>query len=326
MLEPGGETVSLGFVNAVVLALWPVFPILVFSYCRQSWVARRIRAEFSLRKSESIELDRAELLHDKVCRRLKELRDPEKHPAGWRDLFNRRRDTPQQHADELEDLEAHVQHLRTTIMQLRSRPLQRLRYWLRIRSSQFALGRALAAHVMGFTLLLIMAFHIFEQSAWANESTSGASNVLFWYPFDARLFYANAVGAGFAVVVAPVFYLTRWVSLRREYSLEFCLFKGWARTEPVQSIDQPHAEEAAQHQPRQADPSEACGDCNWITIFGLSETATIEDVRKAYKALIKQNHPDRVYEMSPAFRKLAESETKKINEAYRQALMSLASV
>ena len=48
----------------------------------------------------------------------------------------------------------------------------------------------------------------------------------------------------------------------------------------------------------------------------------MEEVRKAYKNLIKQNHPDRVHDMSPVFRDLAELETKKVNATYRQALSS----
>ena len=52
----------------------------------------------------------------------------------------------------------------------------------------------------------------------------------------------------------------------------------------------------------------------------LSRDATIEEVKEAYKTLIKQNHPDRVQGMSMAFQRLAETETKKINAAYRQAL------
>ncbi|HEX8765489.1 MAG TPA: J domain-containing protein, partial [Candidatus Acidoferrum sp.] len=59
---------------------------------------------------------------------------------------------------------------------------------------------------------------------------------------------------------------------------------------------------------------------DWIRILGVSESATIEEVKEAYKTLIKQNHPDRVQGMSQAFKKLAEVETKKINAAYRQAL------
>lgn len=320
MLEPGVEIFWNGFVNALVLALWPVLPVLVLGYSRQSIVARRIRPEFSLRKSESIELDRAVLLYSKVCCRLNELRLREERPLGWRVFLYRQPDTFQQDADELEDLEAHAQHLRATIARLRHQPLKRLRSWLHIKSSQFAFGRALAAHVIGFALVLIIAFHVFEQSAWADEFMSGGSNVLIWYPVDERLLYSNAVGAGFAAVAAPAFYLMRRVRLRRQYSLEFHVLKDLANTAPSELIGLTQTEEAAQDPAQQADKN-----CNWFAILGVSESPTIEEVRKAYKALIRQNHPDRVHDMSPVFRKLAESETKKINAAYRQALESVPS-
>jgi DnaJ-domain-containing protein 1 len=54
-------------------------------------------------------------------------------------------------------------------------------------------------------------------------------------------------------------------------------------------------------------------NCDWFAVLGVSESATIEAIRQAYKALIKQNHPDRVHNMSPALRKFAESQTKMIN-------------
>jgi DnaJ-domain-containing protein 1 len=66
----------------------------------------------------------------------------------------------------------------------------------------------------------------------------------------------------------------------------------------------------------------ALGDESWVRILGVSETATIEEVKQAYKSLIKQNHPDKVQGMSQAFKNLAETETKKINAAYRQAISS----
>lgn len=59
---------------------------------------------------------------------------------------------------------------------------------------------------------------------------------------------------------------------------------------------------------------------DWIRVLGVSASATVDEVKEAYKRLIKQNHPDRVQGMSQAFKKLAEIETKKINAAYRQAL------
>ena len=43
-------------------------------------------------------------------------------------------------------------------------------------------------------------------------------------------------------------------------------------------------------------------------------------LKQAYKELVKQNHPDRVHSMAPAFRELAEAETKKLNIAYADAI------
>ena len=59
---------------------------------------------------------------------------------------------------------------------------------------------------------------------------------------------------------------------------------------------------------------------NWFKVLGVQKSASAEDVRKAYKTLIKQSHPDRVQDLSPALKELAEAETKNLNMAYRQAL------
>jgi curved DNA-binding protein CbpA len=57
--------------------------------------------------------------------------------------------------------------------------------------------------------------------------------------------------------------------------------------------------------------------------LGVSQLATLEEIKQAYKAKIKQNHPDRVHGMSSIFRELAEAQTKRLNSAYEDALMSL---
>jgi DnaJ-domain-containing protein 1 len=138
--------------------------------------------------------------------------------------------------------------------------------------------------------------------------TPAVNDALVWYPFDRRLFYANAAGALFAAVVAAVSYLAKRLGLRRYFALEFCLFADLADSDPAEAIE------------GGADaPPHAVAD-SWFAVLGLSPAASIAEVKDAYKALIKQNHPDRVHGMSPVFRKLAEAESKKINAAYREAL------
>jgi hypothetical protein len=303
-------------VNAVLLALLSVLPVLIFSFTWQSLLALRIRPVFSLHRFESDEMDRATILHQDVCRRLKQQRDMGERVAGlWGALFDRRK-----HSYEIEELEAHAQYLRMTIMRLRHQPMLRLKTWLHIKSAQFAFSGALVTYVVTIALLVVV-LYILKRSASAGDYMSSVSDAFVWYPIDERLIYANAVASGFAALASPFCYIMRWLGLCRQYSLEFCVFKELAKAEPGQLFDQFGAEEPTQDQaPQLEEPGTNSDVHNWHTVLGLSESASIEEIRTAYKALIKQNHPDRVHDMSPALRKLADSETKMINAAYRQAL------
>jgi len=316
-----GGNISIILVNVTLLALWPVLPLLIIVFIRQSLIARRTWSNFALRKSETAELDRAVLLYDKACSRIKEISEQEGPPASlWRAFLARPTNITEQHIDELDELEAHAQHLRTTIVRLTNRPLRRLRSWVHIRSSLFGLGLALATHIVTLALLIV-AFYVFEQSMWADEFATDKERLV-WYPLDERLFCANAIATGFASMAAPLFYLIRRAALKREYGLEFCIFKDLANTGLAPSIGEPQCQKGADSSSHQADPTIG-GEGSWVAVLGLSESATVREVREAYKVLIKQNHPDRVHDMSPAFKTLAESETKKINAAYRQALLSV---
>jgi hypothetical protein len=320
MVELGSsQEVSLALVNAILPALWPVLPGLLLGYARKALAVRHTRPEFSLRKSEALELDRAVRLYEDVRSRLKTLENKgDRSKSLWEGLL--RQDGIERDDDEVDDLRAHAQLLRETIVRLKRRPLQRLRSWMHLISSKSALGRGLAAHVVGFALLLVI-FRGPEQPAWADEVTTGARTVLAWYPFDARLFYANAVATGFAAAAVPLFYLARWIGLRREYGYEFNTFKELARSDPGQLFDQLDIAEAGADAATGADTNEAGADEAWQDVLGLPSSATIEQVKEAFKRLVKQNHPDRLHDMSPALRTLAETETKRLNAAFRQALV-----
>ncbi len=322
MWLPEGGELAAALVNAVLLALWAALPALILGYVRQAQAARRIRPEFSLRKSEISELDRAVALYDQVCRRLGTIeQQTETPPRFWRALLDRPDDDRDADAEERDDLQAHAQHLRGTIARLKRRPLRRLRAWVHAASARSALAGAIAAY--GATLALaIAASQAPGQAAWADELN--ARPALVWYPLDARLFYANAVAAGFAVAAAALFYLLRRARLRRDYELEICAFEDLACSDPLRPAEPlPEEDRAAFDQSQWTEANENDPNETWFAVLGLSPTATIEDVRNAYKTLIKQNHPDRVHDMAPVFRALAEAETKKINAAYRQALMCI---
>jgi len=124
-----------------------------------------------------------------------------------------------------------------------------------------------------------------------------------------------------------VFYVLRRRQLRHDYALEFCTFQEFAASDPADAIEQsPRDPDDGQADPLgpQAEPDAAAASEGCFAVLGLSHAATVEEVKEAYKALIKQTHPDRVHGLSPAFRELAEAETRKLNLAYQQALFSLS--
>ena len=187
-------------------------------------------------------------------------------------------------------------------------------------SAQSALAGAIAAYGAALALV-IAASQASGQAAWADELSAGARHVVAWYPLDARLFYANAVAAGVAITAAALFYLLRRARLRRDYDLDICAFEDLAYSDPCRPAEPPPEDQAAFDPSQWAEANENNANDTWFAVLGLSSAATIEDVRQAYKTLIKQNHPDRVHGMAPVFRALAEAETKRINAAYRQALV-----
>jgi hypothetical protein len=324
MLESsGGGDFSAAIVNALLLALWAVLPALAIVYARQRVLAPRRPPEFMLQKSERRELKRAVELYGQVGHRLEQMREStELINSFWRTALRRHSSIPEQN-EELDDLTAYAEHLQAMVSRLRSQPLNRLNSWIGGRSVQYALGYAIAVYCVSFVLLWLLAFTISDEPAWMQEFQAEANDGLLWYPFDEQFFYVNAMAAGFSAIATPIIYFIRRHSLRWQYSLEFCVFADLSDIGPTASV---YESDIGADEEAGAAIADIQSDEDWIRILGVSESATIQEVKVAYKTLIKQNHPDRVQGMSQAFKKLAEVETKKINAAYRQALSAASPV
>ena len=50
--------------------------------------------------------------------------------------------------------------------------------------------------------------------------------------------------------------------------------------------------------------------------LALNEQATFDEVRRAYRELIKSYHPDMVAHLGPELKRVVEQKTKEINSAY----------
>jgi len=55
---------------------------------------------------------------------------------------------------------------------------------------------------------------------------------------------------------------------------------------------------------------------NAYDVLDLPSNASQDEIRAAYQRLVRQYHPDRVADMGPELRRIAEERTKEINEAY----------
>ena len=53
-------------------------------------------------------------------------------------------------------------------------------------------------------------------------------------------------------------------------------------------------------------------------ILEIEQTATDEEVKKAYRRMAMKYHPDKVSHLGEEFRKSAEDKFKKVNEAYEK--------
>jgi hypothetical protein len=272
-------------------------------------------------------------LYEKVFDRLQGIYCEGEHAeASLLARYKHRKKVGRKFAEELDDLQAYAAHIRSTIIRLRCRPIQRFKSWLHINCSRFALSRSLTCCFLVLAMLTARSYlfeqHIlFEQKALLEQVSAEAMDTVFqgflaWQPVVDRMLSANPIGASLLAVVTPVFYFYRRLKLRREHGRQFRRLKQFAGTDPDRLIHQAPVGKDAPDETIEVS-AEIAGERTWFSVLGVSPSATIDEVKQAYKVQVKQNHPDRVHDMSPLFRELAEAETKKLNAAYEEASMLL---
>jgi DnaJ-domain-containing protein 1 len=58
----------------------------------------------------------------------------------------------------------------------------------------------------------------------------------------------------------------------------------------------------------------------WYDVLRVSSSATVDEIRHSYKALMSQYHPDKAHSLGDELKALAERKTKEITQAYRDAM------
>lgn len=128
-----------------------------------------------------------------------------------------------------------------------------------------------------------------------------------------------------------------------------CLFIGyWAvasfgsssKEEKTRSRDQDSPPSENQHQQKQSEREEQEWKSKqqrgqetrterpvpWYEVLNVSPSAHANEIRRAYRNLMSQYHPDKVASLGPELRDLSERKTKEINTAYDRAMAERGTV
>jgi hypothetical protein len=314
------EAIGLAFGNVTLLASLAAVSTLLLGYIRCELLERRLSTDFSLRKLESLELARALLLYRKASVRLQEIRLERARLGGseWRGRRRRRIEFREKYASELQDLADFTKDLRSTIVRIGRRPLQRYRSWAQIMSLQVAFRRSIDAYFLTTTML--SAFFFMSQGARPDRSLKDVIDTFTqWKPFNGAP-AASWLLIGTAIAVLPIAYVQHRLKLRKRHAGQIRSLEDLASGD-ADRICHLQADTAPDEEP--ATRLAAVDERSCFEVLGVSPSASIEDVKRAYKLLVRKTHPDRVQDMAPAIKQIAESETKKLNVAYTEALLQL---
>lgn len=214
------QAFDVAFGNMTLLGLLAALSTLLLGYIQCELIERRVSTDFSLRKLETTELDRALLLFRKASDRVREihLESAQLAAAERRDRRRRRIELREKFTSELQDLGDYTRDLRSTIARIRSRPLHRYRSWEHVISLQAAFRRSIDAYFL--IVLMLSAFYLLSQGTTRAGSVKDAIDAFTqWTPFNSAL-NAGWLLIGAVVGVLPVFYFRHRSKLRKLHALQ----------------------------------------------------------------------------------------------------------
>jgi hypothetical protein len=262
-------------------------------------------------------------LYAKVNDRCKEIdRARDSGEPGWQARRRNRARFRQEFGKELDELETYARDLRSTIVRLRRRPIRRCKAWIHVMSARFAMAGALACYLLALTGLLAFCYFA-DAPLWALGARIRLDTVLLLQAIGGPMLLANWLAVSLAALAIPLLYVIRRSTSYRQRGPEVRRLREFAATDPERLTHEGEGEGQGNEKTTEDAPPTVPAmieQRKWFDVLGVSPWAVAEDVKQAYRVLVKQNHPDRVQSMSAVFRELAEAETKKLNAAYAEAL------
>lgn len=86
----------------------------------------------------------------------------------------------------------------------------------------------------------------------------------------------------------------------------------------VADADEADAHSKHHESPADLDPAES--DAPWFQVLGVDREATVEEIKSAWRELIRQYHPDRGEGLAPEIQVIMASKTKALNRAYAEGM------
>ena len=106
------------------------------------------------------------------------------------------------------------------------------------------------------------------------------------------------------------------------FAILFGLFIGYWVVSNLMTFKAPFRskEKREKHSHSQTSRDDAQHHKPWYEILKVSPSASLDEIRAAYKSQIRQYHPDRVSNLGEELKELAEQKSKAINSAYQEAM------
>mgnify|MGYP003978724497 CR=1 FL=1 len=168
-------------------------------------------------------------------------------------------------------------------------------------------------------------FALFQSSPWMTTVGGKALGVVIVDYGGNRISFARATGRYFATFISAFILLFGYLMIgwtRRKQGLHDFI----ANTLVVKSIllngNSSNSQDFTSSTDKYEDVKEQCqlkqpiAEHEFAKILGLSGKVTLSDIKKQYKELALQYHPDKVSQFGKKLQDVAEEEMGKINEAY----------